>query len=368
MTGSEEILSRLPDAVLVIDRHKRLTGWHGAAERLFGWSEDEVLGSVVEDLLRPRDVNGNRSCIGPCDLTRVLRITKGVPEQEVLVRTRGGADVWVGVACGLDRNASGRIARLIAVARDVTRKKRIDLAKSEVISAVAHELRSPLTSVKGFTSTLLHRWDRFDDDTKKHLLLTINTDADRVTRLIGELLDVSRLEAGRLHLRRQIVQMSEVAARVVERIQPQAAQHRLVSRFPEGFPQVDADPDKVEQVLTNLVENAVKYTERGIVTVAGVAEHRQVRVSVSDEGEGIPREHRLQVFGKFFRHEKRSGNPSGTGLGLYICKGLVEAHGGRIWVDEAPGGGAVFSFTLPTAGTFGSAPEPDAGPLGERPS
>jgi len=288
----------------------------------------------------------------------VLQITTGTPEQELLVETKYRPEVWLGVICSFERDAGGHISRIVVLARDITRRKRIDLAKSEVISAVAHELRSPLTSVKGFTSTLLHRWDRFDDETKKHLLVTIESDADRVTRLIGELLDVSRIEAGRLELRRYPIDIAEIARKVTGRLAPTTDAHTLSMAFPDSFPAVYGDPDKLEQVLTNLVENAVKHTEKGEVTVSGVVEDSRVRVSVADRGDGIPKEHRLAVFGKFFRRG-RHGSPSGTGLGLFISKGLVEAHGGRIWVEEHNGGGAVFTFTLPVAEAEAGS---DAGP------
>ncbi|MGH2704012.1 MAG: ATP-binding protein [Actinomycetota bacterium] len=347
MADVGDVVGAFPDAVIVWDRHKRVQAWLGAAPRLLGWDAGEVTGSHVDELLRPKDTNGNPCCIGPGDYRQVLRITKGMPEQELLVTTKRGAEIWLGVACTFQRDGAGRIVRTVAVGRNITRRKRIDLAKSEVISAVSHELRSPLTSVKGFTSTLLAKWDRFDEETKKHLLLTINTDADRVTRLIGELLDVSRIEAGRLQLRRQNVDLPTLAERITARIQHDTEHHQLSLDFPDGFPQVYADPDKVEQVLTNLLENAVKYTGAGAVTVSGSRDGEYVTVSVADQGEGIPVDQRVQVFSKFFR--RGGGRPSGTGLGLYISKGLVEAHGGRIWVEEAPGGGAEFRFTLPTA-------------------
>ncbi|HLF69585.1 MAG TPA: ATP-binding protein, partial [Actinomycetota bacterium] len=306
-------------------------------------------GSRIDELIDTHDVNGNQCPIGASPRLERMPTVKATPEQEFLARTKSGEEVWVGVTCNFERDGASKITRTIAVMRDIRRRKLIDLAKSEVISAVSHELRSPLTSVKGFTSTLLHKWDRFDDDTKKHLLLTINTDADRVTRLIGELLDVSRLEAGRLQLRRQMVPVADVAHRVVERIQPRSTEHALSSRFPDGFPEVFCDPDKVEQVLTNLVENAVKYTESGEVVVTGVVEESVVKISVTDHGPGIPPEQRAQVFGKFFRRGEtaRAENPTGTGLGLYISKGLVEAHGGRIWIEDPDHRGACFAFTLP---------------------
>lgn len=347
MNALEEVVRDLPDAVIVLDSKKKVIGWLGAAPRLFGWQEDEVLGSQIDDWLKPHDENGNRSCVGPCEPKKLLSIVTRIPEYEVLTSTKSGKDLWIGVSCAVDRGSNGKVSRYLVVARDASRRKRIDLEKSEVISAVSHELRSPLTSVKGFTSTLLNKWDRFDDDTKKHLLQTINSDADRVTRLLGELLDVSRIEAGRLQLRRQLCRVGQIAEKVIDRIQPQSQDHSLQLDLPPELPMVFADPDKVEQVLTNVLENAVKYTDKGSVTVVGAAADGSVTISVSDEGEGIPSDQRFNVFGKFFRRGDRRDNPTGTGLGLYISRGLVEAHGGKMWVDEAPGGGALFTFTLP---------------------
>jgi len=350
-----EVIGSLPDAVIVLDREKRILAWLGAAPSLLGWSEEEVLGANLDEQLRPRDENGNSCCIGPAEPRRVLSIVKGTPEQEVLVSTERGSDRWVGVTCAYERGADRQIKRILVVARDIRRRKGVDLEKSEVISAVSHELRSPLTSIKGFTATLLHKWERFSDEAKKHMLLTVQTDADRLARLIGELLDMSRIEAGRLQLRRQMVDVAEVARRVMERIQPAAGGHTLCTKFPPQPPLVWGDPEKIEQVLSNLVENAIKHTEGGTITVDVASDADAVRVGVSDQGSGIPAEQRRQIFGKYFRRGERTGSPSGAGLGLYISKGLVEAHGGKMWVEDAPGGGALFAFTLPTSGA--EAPE-----------
>lgn len=350
MTGTTTdlagIVASIREGIVVLDGQGRVREWLGGAERMFGWTAAEMVGQDLDDKLKPRDMNGNGTCIGRIAKNKEMSIIKGTPERELLTVTRTGAELWVGVTSSFERAPGGGISRITAVLRDIGRRKRVDLAKSEVISAVAHELRSPLTSVKGFTSTLLHRWDRFDDDHKKHLLATINADADRVTRLIGELLDVSRLEAGRLPLARRMISLDDIASRVVERIRPRAENHQLAYEFPEQFPQVYADSDKIEQVLTNLVENAVKYTPGGLVRVVGALQDTMVVVTVSDEGKGIAHEHRYQVFHKFYRERTQAQNP-GTGLGLYISKGLVEAHGGRIWVENGADRGAFFSFTLP---------------------
>lgn len=341
-----EIVANIREGIVVISAQGRVEEWLGGASRMFGWTAEQVVGRDLDELLQPKDVNGNRTCIGRLAKDKELTITKGTPEREVLTLTRSGAPLWIGVTSSFERGPGGSVSSITAVMRDIGRRRRIDLAKSEVISAVAHELRSPLTSVKGFTSTLLHRWERFDDKQKKHLLATINADADRVTRLIGELLDVSRLEAGRLPLSRHMISLEGITSRVVDRIRPRAEKHEIVFEFPAAFPQVWADSDKIEQVLTNLVENAVKYTPGGLVEVTGRVQEEAVLVTVTDEGKGIVQEHKYQVFNKFFRERAQAQNP-GTGLGLYISKGLVEAHGGRIWVENGSEKGAVFCFTLP---------------------
>ncbi len=341
-----DIVANIREGIVVINAQGQVVEWLGGAQRMFGWTAEQMIGQDLDDMLQPKDVNGNRTCIGRVAKEKELTITKGTPEREVLTVTKSGAPLWVGVTSSFERGPGRTVVGTTAVIRDIGRRKRIDLAKSEVISAVAHELRSPLTSVKGFTSTLLHRWDRFDDKQKKHLLATINADADRVTRLIGELLDVSRLEAGRLPLSRHMISLEGITSRVVERINPRAENHQIRYEFPDSFPQVYADSDKIEQVLTNLVENAVKYTPGGQVRVVGTLQEESVLVTVTDEGKGIAQEHRYQVFNKFFRERAQAQNP-GTGLGLYISKGLVEAHGGRIWVENGSDKGAIFCFTLP---------------------
>jgi signal transduction histidine kinase len=231
--------------------------------------------------------------------------------------------------------------------RRVDARRRRDIARADLVSTVSHELRSPLTSVKGFTKTLLAKWDRFTDDQKKQMLATVNEDADRVTRLLGELLSVSRIDAGRLQLKRQMVRLDQVIPAVVAKIGAGIGQGRSLVVDIGALPELYADPDRLEQVLTNLFENAVKYTD-GSVTVTAAEDPDTVTVSVSDQGEGIEAEDLDAIFTKFFRRpgEKRQG----TGLGLYITKGLIEAHGGEIRVTSTMGEGSVFSFTVPKGG------------------
>jgi signal transduction histidine kinase len=237
--------------------------------------------------------------------------------------------------------------------RDATARRRTEEAHGLLISTVAHELRSPLTSVKGFTATLLRRWDRFTDDQKRFMLETIEHDADRVTRLIGELLDISRIDAGRMEVRRQPVDVVAAARRHVDRMV--ASGHdadRFVLATASRLPEVWADPDRLDQVLSNLLENAVRHGA-GTVTLDvravtepltdGAVPTSAVAVAVSDEGDGIDEQDLQRVFTRFWHGSRRGG----TGLGLYVVRGLVEAHGGSVQVGRSDAGGARFRFTLP---------------------
>mgnify|MGYP003286436508 CR=1 FL=1 len=191
-----------------------------------------------------------------------------VPVRELHL-VAGGEPSPVDLTASFLRDGRGRVVQTVCVLRDASARHRGDSQRGELISTLAHELRSPLTSVKGFTSTLLHRWERFSDDQKREMLATVNMDADRVTRLIRELLDVSRIDAGRLELRRTEFDLAAMAEGIVGRFDLQHDGHSFQIAFPDDFPRVYADPDKIEQVLTNLVENAVKYSDGGAVTVTG---------------------------------------------------------------------------------------------------
>ena len=227
------------------------------------------------------------------------------------------------------------------------RRRDASTAGIEIVSTVSHELRSPLTSVKGYTSLLLHRWDRLTDDQKKMMLEQVHHDADRVTRLITELLDISRLETGRLVLRRQMVDLHGLTKAIVDKVGMEYDDLDVNLSFADNVPDVYADPDKLEQVITNLVENACKYASPvGIKLAATVdPETDEVIMSVSDVGEGIPTDALPKVFTKFFRRSE--GRPTGSGLGLWISRGLVEAHGGRLTAESNLGQGSTFRFTLP---------------------
>jgi signal transduction histidine kinase len=241
------------------------------------------------------------------------------------------------------RGEDHQLKRFVVCLRDNRARERNERSRADLVSTVAHELRSPLTSVKGFTATLLAKWDRFNDDQKKVMLETVNADADRVTRLLTELLDVSRIDAGRLEVRKQVIDLEASARKAVAgRVAAGESEDRFVVRRSGPLPELWADPDKVDQVISNLVENALRHGEGTVTISLGPAEDG-AEVVVEDEGQGIPPDTAARVFTRFWRGNRARG----TGLGLYIVKGLVEAHGGSVDVSQADSGGARFRFVLP---------------------
>jgi PAS domain S-box-containing protein len=358
LADTEAYLRALPDGVVVVEADGTVAYANAAAERLAGASSDQLNGQPVDTVLPLLDEAGNAWWACSARL-RAMPGVRGVPPRELSLAASGAA-VRVDLAARFVRGPDGKVLQAICVLRDASARRRAEAARGELVSTLSHELRSPLTSVKGFTSTLLHRWDRFTDKQKRHMLETIDADADRVTRLIKELLDVSRIDAGRLELHRRLIDLQRVTRDVIGRFELQADGHQFLIEFPAGFPEVYADRDKVEQVLTNLVENAVKYSEGGTVTISGEVVDGAVTVSgevvdgavevaVRDQGVGIPADQLTLIFTKFYRRAGH-GAPTGTGLGLFITRGLVEAHGGRIWARSEVGRGTEVRFRLPRGG------------------
>ncbi len=332
----------LPDGIVMVDADGRVQVFNAAAVKITGVAATAAVGGHLTDVLPLLDERGN-------DWWECSRVSRNLP------RVTGQPErrlTFAGSQCERDLNVTVRYVRvegqLVQVAlslRDTASRERLERNRADLVSTVAHELRSPLTSVKGFTATLLAKWDRFTEEQKKLMLNTVNTDADRVTRLLAEVLDVSRIDSGRIQMRKQIVDLDLTLRRVVDgKVAAGEATHDRFAVFTDGkLPEMWLDSDKIEQVLHNLVDNALRHGA-GTVTIVMRGTPTGADVTVADEGEGVPEASASRVFAKFWRGATR-GN--GTGLGLYIAKALIEAHGGTIMVGRAPGGGAEFRFVVP---------------------
>jgi signal transduction histidine kinase len=344
----------LPDGLVIADETGRITIFNRAAARLTGILAASAIGRDIRQVLPLRD--GDDRCWwtqtqpyqGLCTRTRHPEHSLYLPDGTELLVSMGYVRDWV--EDGDRRRRPGAVRRLTITLRGTRQRMRAERSRADLVSTVAHELRSPLTSVKGFTATLLAKWPKFTDDQKLVMLETVNADADRVTRLITELLDVSRIESGRIEVHRELVNIHEQARKVIAgRVAAGDPEDRFRLEAGDGLPETWLDADKIFQILGNLIENAVRHGA-GTVTImvepARTDEAPGVAVSVRDQGQGIAPEVAPRVFRQFWRVKRRGG----AGLGLFIVKGLVEAHGGTIAVQQAPGGGAEFRFTMP-AGT-----------------
>jgi signal transduction histidine kinase len=357
----------LPDGLVIADEVGRVTVFNRAATRLTGVPQADALGKDLFGILPLHDADG-RDWWACADPYHGLSTRTRHPESSLYLAD--GTEILVAIGYVREppkypgARGAGAVRRLVVSLRDAQQRARLERSRADLVSTVAHELRSPLTSVKGFTATLLAKWTRFTDDQKRVMLETVNADADRVTRLITELLDVSRIESGRMEVHRQLVDIPERARKVIAgRVAAGDSEDRFRIVASDNLPETWLDADKVDQILVNLIENAVRHGAGIVTTVvepvnrddalpAGSRAHGDqasadrasaVAVSVRDHGDGVPPDLVPRVFRQFWRGKRRGG----AGLGLYIVKGLVEAQGGTITVRRAPEGGAEFRFILP---------------------
>lgn len=334
-------LDLVPEGVVVLDRAGVVRHVNARAGSLLGLTGAAVGRKLSEALVL---VDSSGVDVTPCFLPThpqgpAAGLADRLPERLVQL---------VGHARERPLSVAGRLlddGGVVLTFRHAGRRERLDAARSDLVATVSHEIRSPLTSVKGFTRTLLKKWDRFSDEQKRQMLETVNSDADRVTRLLNELLDVSRIDAGRVEVHRQLVDVEALIERVVERARHLHERRTVTLDVERGIPRLLLDPDKVDRVVTNLVDNALRYSTDGPVTVSASIRHGELEIAVVDRGVGIAADQLPHVFGKFSRG--RNARRSGTGLGLYITRGLVVAHGGRVEVESALGEGSAFRVLLP---------------------
>lgn len=242
-----------------------------------------------------------------------------------------------------------RNAQLYEEASSARALRELDSMRTEFLANVSHELRTPLAVIKGSANSLLQPDVIFDEQTRRDFLVSIDKDADTLTRLVDDLLMMSRLEADALEVKRKPHEITEVIDSVKDRLENLTARHHLRIDIPDNIPRVNIDDGRIGAVLTNLVENAVKFSEDNTaIVIEAYSDGKEVIMSVTDEGIGIPHELHQKIFERFFQaNGRKAGRRKGTGLGLAICRGIIEAHGGKIWVESEPGKGTSFNFSLP---------------------
>ncbi|HTX91025.1 MAG TPA: ATP-binding protein [Anaerolineales bacterium] len=249
--------------------------------------------------------------------------------------------------------ADGTLRNIIATVRDITKFRNAEEIKNTFVSIVSHELKTPVALIKGYVSTLRREDAKWDKNVVRDSLAVIEEEADHLAAMIEDLLDASRLQAGGLTPNLSDISLPILAERLAERFRTQTQRHTIVVDFPEKFPIILADENRISQVLSNLVSNAIKYSPDGEIRISGQVRPEQIIVCVSDHGPGIDPADIPYVFDRFYRSDKAVRKTKGAGLGLYLAKAIVEAHGGRIWVDPQPASGARLCFSLPRSRELG---------------
>lgn len=344
----QTIFEHSPEGIIVADAPEgRIVLANHAADALLG-----PLGAGTpldpHPLAERAFLPGGQPC-PPESLPLVSTLRDGTEQRiELVVALPDGQRVPVYVTSVPLRDEAGAVQGAVAVVQDLRQLREVERLKSDFVALVSHELRTPLTAIKGASQTVLRRSIPIELERMRDLMRIVDEQSDRLQELIDNLLSLSQLEAGALRLRRETVALPPIIQKVI-RQQRQRSGARLQTELPPHLPPVSADPRRVEQVLANLLENAQKFSPPGgVITVSAVADGDMVRVSVRDQGPGIPPAERERIFERFYQAaQPNTRSVGGTGLGLAICKALVEAHGGRIWADAAPGGGALLQFTLP---------------------
>ena len=343
----DSVMSSLVDGLLLVDRRGKIAYANPGAEEMLDLSDNTLVGQTIEAVERKI-----ASCVdGQERVSSLLQTAIEDPQSTATVALAFSAPSARTLQARLFpiHNATGDNLGLGLLLRDITRERELDDMKSQLLSTVSHELRTPLASIKGFATTLLRQDVHWDEASRREFLSIIDEESDRLSELISNLLDMSRIEAGTLRVEPEPTDLLPIIDGTVSEFQVMTREHPFQTHLPPSLPLVWADPRRARQVLRNLVENAVKYSpEGGPVTIAARVGAGTVEISVSDQGLGMDSAHLDRIFDRFYQVDSASTRKvGGSGLGLSICKAIVEAHGGRIWAESQPGLGSTFHFTLP---------------------
>lgn len=339
------------DPIWVSDDHRRIIMVNSALERMTGRSREELLGQTCRYLLGVHTREGVSICDSACPF---LHPVDGSGKVEGCMPTASGTEAWVEISYGHLTDSAGRLRGIIHIVHDLTQRKEIERLKDEFISMVSHELRTPLHHIKGFATTLLQTDVEWDAETQRDFLESINRESDRLSNLVEKILHLSRLEAGSLPMEKEWWHVDDIVDGALQRRRNLIADREVRLKLAPELPLLFVDGREIEVVLINLLENAVKYSDPDTpITVGAERQGEEIIFWVTDQGVGIPEEQQAHIFERFYRVDGTRRRVAGTGLGLAICKRIVEAHGGRIWLESCPGVGSTFYFSLPVSGSGG---------------
>ncbi|KUK46088.1 MAG: Putative two-component sensor histidine kinase [Anaerolinea thermophila] len=343
----DAILDSAADGILILNPDHCIERTNAAFARMYGLPQETLQTMTHEDVIQwakdPHGITLGEAEAGGWPLSPQAHLYV----EGDLRRPNGQPPLPVGITYAPLISTEGSLLNTIATIRDITRFRQADELKSEFVSIVSHELKTPVALIKGYVSTLRRDDVHWDPEIMGESLQVIEEEADHLTRLIEDLLDASRLQAGGMPLKRSDVAMVAMAERLAERFQVQTEDHQIIVDLPDDLPVVMADETRIEQVLSNLISNAIKYAPDGKIVINGCGRPQEILICVADEGPGIPAGDLPHIFDRFYRAPETSRKTKGAGLGLYLAQAIIEAHGGRIWADPKPDKGTRICFSLP---------------------
>ena len=342
----DALLDSAADGILILDSQHNIERCNNAFEKLLGRSRTELRGkthdSVIRWARRPEGLTLEEAVSGGWPLTKNAYLYV----EGDLARLDPPA-LPVGITYAPLISPDGTLRNIIATVRDITKFRNAEEIKNTFVSIVSHELKTPVALIKGYVSTLRREDAKWDKNIIQDSLKVIEEEADHLAAMIEDLLDASRLQAGGLKPNLADVSLPILSERLAERFRASDQRHTIIVDFPEKFPIILADENRINQVITNLISNSLKYAPSGEVRISGQVRPEQVIVTVSDQGPGIDQADIPHVFDRFYRSTQAVRQTKGAGLGLFLAKAIIEAHGGRIWIDPQPGSGARVCFSLP---------------------
>jgi len=341
----DSLMRSLVDGLILLDGQGAIAYWNPSAERYLGIEAQAVLGQPLSVAIERLVAAAPELAEAAGQLLQAVREADSCPQFDLQLAAPAPRTLQARLFPIEGRKGCG------IMLRDVTSERHLDEIKSQLLSTVSHELRTPLASIKGFASTLLRDDVQWDPATQREFLQIIDQESDRLGELIGNLLEMSRIEAGALRIDCDWLEPRALLEEAVDEMRLHTAGQTLALDAPEDLPTIYADGRRIRQVLHNLLENAIKYSTGGEIQVMARDDGQALQISVRDEGFGIAPDQVERIFDRFYQASSPARHRAGgAGLGLSICKGLVEAHGGRIWVESTPGVGSVFHFSLPYQG------------------
>jgi PAS domain S-box-containing protein len=343
----DSVMNSLVDGLILVDKRGRIAYANPCAEEMLGLSSRSLEGQTVESVEQRVDEQVTDWKRVSSLLVKESASLKSTPAVELALAAPQSGTLQARPFPIYD--VTGANLGMGLLLRDITRERELDEMKSQLLSTVSHELRTPLASIKGFATTLLREDVQWDEESRREFLSIIDEESDRLSELISNLLDMSRIEAGTLRVEPEPTDLRPIIAETVAEFQVMTHDHQLRASMPPSLPLVLADPRRARQVVRNLVDNAVKYSpEGGPITVAARVAEGSLEICVSDRGLGIEPDDLDRIFDRFYQVDSASTRKvGGSGLGLSICKAIVEAHKGRIWAESEPGIGSSFYVALP---------------------